>query len=72
MKNSEIRVGLLAYGAIGDEHNQAVSAADGLVVTAVCDTNPERIAAALKIAPAANSFADADLIVRKSASNLRF
>ena len=70
MKNSEIRVGLLAYGAIGDEHNQAVSAADGLVVTAVCDTNPERIAAALKIAPSAKTFTDADLMLKSGEIDL--
>lgn len=63
VKNSEIRVGLLAYGAIGDEHNQAVGAADGLVVTAVCDTNPERIAAALKISPTAKTFSDANAML---------
>ncbi|MCF8531278.1 MAG: Gfo/Idh/MocA family oxidoreductase [Candidatus Nanopelagicales bacterium] len=54
-----IRVGLLAYGAIGHEHNLAVQATDGLVLTAVCDTNPERIAAALELAPQAQTFSDA-------------
>lgn len=60
MSGKQIRVGLLAYGAIGDEHNYAVAASDGLVVTAVCDTNPDRINAALEIAPDANTFEDAD------------
>ena len=59
MPSSPIRVGLLAYGAIGHEHNLAVQATDGLVLTAVCDTNPERIAAALERAPDAAQFADA-------------
>jgi Predicted dehydrogenases and related proteins len=60
MSSKQIRVGLLAYGAIGDEHNYAVDASDGLFVAAVCDTNPERINAALEIAPDANTFEDAD------------
>lgn len=59
MPSSNIRVGLLAYGAIGHEHNLAVQATDGLVLAAVCDTNPERIAAALELAPDAATFNDA-------------
>jgi predicted dehydrogenase len=59
LSNKDIRVGLLAYGAIGDEHNKALLATDGMVLRAVCDTNPERLDAALKIAPAALTFADA-------------
>lgn len=54
-----IRVGLLAYGAIGHEHNQAVQATDGLTLAAVCDTNPERISAALELAPDCATFTDA-------------
>jgi len=54
-----MRVGLLAYGAIGHEHNLAVQATDGLELTAVCDVNPDRIAAALELAPEAVAFADA-------------
>lgn len=54
-----MRVGLLAYGAIGHEHNLAVQATEGLEVSAVCDTNPERITAALELAPGAQPFADA-------------
>ena len=41
-----ISVGLLAYGAIGDEHNRAIAATPGLRLVAVADTNPERLAAA--------------------------
>ena len=54
-----MRVGLLAYGAIGHEHNLAIQATDGLDLAAVCDTSPERIAAALELAPDAASFTDA-------------
>lgn len=54
-----MRMGLLAYGAIGHEHNLAIGATDGLELTAVCDTNPERIAAALELAPDAATFTDA-------------
>ena len=56
----EIRVGLLAYGAIGHEHNQAVQATPGLTLTAVCDTTPERIDAARELAPDLTGFTDAD------------
>jgi len=56
MKNSDIRVGLLAYGAIGHEHNLAVQNTSGLELSAVCDTNPDRVAAALALAPGATAF----------------
>jgi len=55
-----IRVGLLAYGAIGDEHNQAVLSTPGLTTVAVCDQKAERITAALKISPEAKVLTDAD------------
>jgi scyllo-inositol 2-dehydrogenase (NADP+) len=54
----EIKVGLLAYGAIGDEHNRAIAATAGLTLTAVADTNPERLAAAKLIAPDVTTFTD--------------
>ena len=59
MPSKDIKVGLLAYGAIGDEHNKAIQATDGLTLHAVCDTNPERLEAALKISPDAQTFSDA-------------
>lgn len=54
-----IRVGLLAYGAIGHEHNMAIQATDCLTLAAVCDTNPERLQAARTLAPDARTFGDA-------------
>ena len=60
VSSKDIRVGLLAYGAIGDEHNKAVQATEGLSLYAVCDTNPERLTAALQISPDAKTFTDAD------------
>jgi predicted dehydrogenase len=57
---SETRIGLLAYGAIGHEHNQAIQATPGLTLTAVCDTNPERIEAARELAPDVEAFIDAE------------
>jgi predicted dehydrogenase len=57
--SKSIRIGLLAYGAIGHEHNLAVQATDGLELTAVCDTNPDRIVAAKELAPDVASFSDA-------------
>ncbi len=59
MSDKDVRVGLLAYGAIGDEHNKAVLATPGMVLTAVCDINPERLEAARAIAPDAKTFAAA-------------
>lgn len=58
-----MRVGLLAYGAIGHEHNLAVQATEGLELTAVCDVNPERVAAALELAPQAQPFTDATAMI---------
>ena len=81
MNNSNIRVGLLAYGAIGHEHNLAVQNTSGLVLSAVCDTNPERVAAALVLAPGASAFSDAtemlnsgllDLVVISTPPNSHF
>ncbi len=67
---SNINVGLLAYGAIGDEHNRAISAAPGLTLAAVCDTNPDRIAAALEIAPDALAFTDAEAMLNSPGIDL--
>ena len=60
---SDVRVGLLAYGAIGHEHNQAVQATPGLTLTAVCDTNPARIDAARELAPDVVGFEDAEAML---------
>lgn len=54
-----MRVGFLAYGAIGHEHSRAVMSLPGWELTAVCDTNPQRIAAAQELAPDAHGFTDA-------------
>ncbi|MHB8450858.1 MAG: Gfo/Idh/MocA family protein, partial [Mycobacteriales bacterium] len=40
-----VRVGMLGYGAVGGEHAAAIAALAGLTLTAVCDRNPERLAA---------------------------
>ena len=57
--HADVRVGLLAYGAIGYEHNLAVQNTDGLRLAAVCDSKPERIAAARELATEFTGFADA-------------
>lgn len=64
------RVGLLAYGAIGHEHNLAVQHTDGLELTAVCDTNPDRVAAARELAPDAHAFSDASEMLNSGALDL--
>lgn len=53
-----IRVGLLAYGAIGDQHNRAVKATEGLLLTAVADTNPDRLTASKELAPDITTYTD--------------
>lgn len=58
-----VRVGLLGYGAIGHEHSRAVQAVPGLELTAVCDTDPARVDAALAYAPGARGHTDADALV---------
>ena len=58
-QNTNLRVGLLAYGAIGHEHNLAVQGTPGLELTAVCDVNPDRISAARELAPSVEAFSDA-------------
>jgi len=81
MSTKPIRVGLLAYGAIGSEHNLAVQNTAGLILTAVCDTKPERIAAARELAPDFVGFDDAnqmldsgllDLVVISTPPNSHF
>ena len=49
---------MLAYGAIGDEHSRAISAVEGLRLTAVADTNPDRLSAAKVLAPDISTFTD--------------
>jgi predicted dehydrogenase len=48
---STVRVGLLAYGAIGHEHLSACVAVPGLELAAVCDRSQARLDAALVDAP---------------------
>jgi scyllo-inositol 2-dehydrogenase (NADP+) len=81
MSVPETRVGLLAYGAIGHEHSLAVQSTEGLCLTAVCDPNPERVAAARELVPDAEPFADAtamldsgliDLVVISTPPNSHF
>ena len=49
----------MAYGAIGHEHNIAILASEGLELSAVADIDPERLTAALELAPNAIAFDDA-------------
>jgi len=70
VSSKDIKVGLLAYGAIGDEHNKAITATAGLTLYAVCDTNPERLAAALEISPDAKTFSDANEMLAEGALDL--
>lgn len=62
-KENELKVGLLAYGAIGHEHNRAVASTPGFKLTAVCDSNPARIEVAKEITPDVIGFLDADQLL---------
>lgn len=70
MSVTDIKVGLLAYGAIGDEHSIAIQATPGLMVQAVCDTKPERLAAALDLSPLAQTFNDASAMLAQGGIDL--
>lgn len=70
MSVTDIKVGLLAYGAIGDEHSIAIQATPGLMVAAVCDTKPERLAAALELSPDAQTFTDAHQMLSEGGIDL--
>lgn len=70
MSVTDIKVGLLAYGAIGDEHSIAIQATPGLIVQAVCDTKPERLAAALELSPDAQTFTDAQQMLSEGGIDL--
>jgi scyllo-inositol 2-dehydrogenase (NADP+) len=59
-ESGPVRVGVLGYGAIGHEHNEAIQAVDGLALTAVCDTNPARVDAARSLAPELVAFNDGE------------
>ena len=59
----DVRVGLLAYGAIGNEHRRAVTAVNGLTLTAVCDRNPDRVSDAQASQPSLRGYTDADLLI---------
>ena len=56
---AKLIVGLPAYGAIGDEHNQAIMATPKLTTVAICDAKPEQMSVSLKISPDAKTFSDA-------------
>ena len=70
MSSKDIKVGLLAYGAIGDEHSIAIQATPGLTLQAVCDTKPERLAAALEISPLSQTFTDASQMLAEGGIDL--
>ena len=55
-----VRVGILGYGAIGHEHNEAIHAVPGLTLAAVCDKSLARIDAARSLAPDVAAFADGE------------
>lgn len=60
-----VRVGLLGFGAVGAEHVAGVAATPGLELTAVCDRNPARLAAAATLAPAAAALDDAAALLER-------
>ena len=65
-----VRVGLLGYGAIGHEHNEAIAAVEGLALTAVCDKNPARVEAARSLVPSLADFDDGEQLLASDAVDL--
>lgn len=61
----DVRVGLLGYGAIGHEHSRAVRAVEGLALSTVCDTSPDRRDAATAAAPGIAALDDADALIAR-------
>lgn len=59
-----IRVGLLGFGAIGDEHSSRIAAVEGIGVTAICDTSADRLTAAMASNPTAQATQDADELLK--------
>ena len=62
--NAEVGVGILGYGAIGHEHNAAIAAVAGLRLAAVCDSKPERVAAARTLSPGLRAAATGEDLLR--------
>ncbi len=60
----DVGVGILGYGAIGHEHNAAIGAVNGLRLAAVCDSLPERVAAARALAPELRGVATGEDLLR--------
>lgn len=58
-----VRVGILGYGAVGHQHNAAISAVAGLELTAVCDLDPARVQAARSLAPDLVGYDNADALL---------
>lgn len=55
-----VRVGVLGYGAIGHEHNEAIRLTEGLELAAVCDPVPARVEAARELAPGLRGYGRAE------------
>jgi predicted dehydrogenase len=62
-ETENIGVGLLGFGAIGDEHTAAIAAVPGLDLKAVCDRDSERVQAALRETPAALATTDVEQLL---------
>jgi len=60
---SDVRVGMLGFGAIGAEHARAVAAVPGLQMTAVSDLSPARLALARDASPGVRTGADSDALL---------
>ena len=60
---ADVRIGMLGYGAIGHEHAVATKEVPGLVLAAVADLDPARIAAARTMAPGLVAHDSADALL---------
>ncbi len=60
---TDVRVGMLGFGAIGLEHAAAVDAVPGLRLVAVSDLSPARLQVARQAAPGVRTSTDADALL---------
>jgi predicted dehydrogenase len=60
-----VGVGMLGFGAIGQEHSTAIRATTGLELTAVCDRSPARLDAARTGAPDIATVEDAEALLAR-------
>jgi scyllo-inositol 2-dehydrogenase (NADP+) len=65
-----VRIGMLGFGAVGVEHASAIGRVEGLELTAVCDLNPARVAAARAVEPNVAAYTEPGALLANDAIDL--